>query len=269
MKKFGKIIVLCAVPLAFLAAPTASAFASGGRHVHATVHVAKSNPKFSSRPASKKLTFVAPACTSANLAAAQGIVEQKVTNRVNQLAALANRITDDTNIPSSEASVLSGIVSTEQTGITDGGIDGLGAVVASSTSCAQLLSDESTMIDSFRVFAVVSPQVDLTALASTESSIASQIAALEPNIQSAISASGSTSSNAGSLQSDFAQLQSDVTNAQAQIAQVSIADLLAQTPSDYPADQSLFGQDHTDLTTAGSDLHSANLELHQIMSDLT
>jgi hypothetical protein len=272
MKKFAKIIALCAVPLAFLVAPSASAFASGGRHVHGTFTSPKAH--FNTKPQAKFNTNqaslgTAPTCTAANLAAAQSIVEQKVTNRVNQLVALANRITDDTDIPASDASVLSGIVSTEQTGITDGGIDGLGAVVASATDCQQLLADASTMVDSFRVFAVVSPQVDLTALASTESTIASQLAALEPNIQAAIAGASSTTSNASTLQSDFSQLQADVLAAQTQIGQVTISQLLTQTPSDYPADQSLFGQDHADLSQAGSDLHSANLELRQILSDLT
>ena len=110
-----------------------------------------------------------PICTPARFQAGQQLVEQELSNRVTQLQTLGTRVSNTKAIPSADASTIVAIVSAEQTGITDGGIEGLRAVVASASTCAELISDAKTMVVQFWVYALVSPQVDLTAVASVES----------------------------------------------------------------------------------------------------
>ena len=70
-----------------------------------------------------------PFCSPATLGTAQQTLESALSNRVTQLQTLLTRVSNTKDIPSADASVLATIVSNEQTGLVDGGIEGLQAMV--------------------------------------------------------------------------------------------------------------------------------------------
>jgi len=198
-----------------------------------------------------------PACSPAGLTSAQTLVQQYLSNRATQLQILATRISNTKSISASDASTLQGIVSNEQTTLDSGGIAGLETTVKSDTRCLQVISDARTMVVDFRVYAVVSPQVDLTAVASVEQAIITNATGLEPKIQSAITAAQQRGVDVSTAQNAYQGLTSEITNAQSEVSQVSISSLIAQQPGNYPADAATIVGYHEDVVAAGADLRAA------------
>jgi hypothetical protein len=213
-------------------------------------------------------TQSSPACTSTRLSEAKSLVAQYLANRATQLGTLSTRIQNATSIPAADVSQLQSIISNEKTGITDGGISGLETLVPNATTCLQVIGEARTMVLDFRVYAVVSPQVDLTAVASTESSIISKATALEPKILAAISAAQQKGANVTGAQSALANLETEISNAQSEVGQISISWLLTQQPSDYPADSATLAGYHNDVTSAAAGLRAAYEDARTIITDL-
>ena len=113
------------------------------------------------------------------------------------------------------------------------------------------------MVVDFRVFTVVSPQVDLTAVASVEQAIITKATALEPKIQAAITAAQKRGVDVTAAQAAYNNLVSEIIETQSEVSQVSISNLIAQQPSSYPADSSVLVGYHEDAVAAATDLRSA------------
>ncbi len=139
----------------------------------------------SGSPGSGSTTPVA--CKPSTLKVARTVVGNQLSDRVAELELLAARVSATKDIPSTDVPVLNGILMRELATIAGGGIKGLETAVAKAPTCASLLGDARTMLKDFWVYALVSPQVDLTAVASVESAIESQLIAIEPKINTAIS----------------------------------------------------------------------------------
>ena len=209
-----------------------------------------------------------PTCTPARIQSAKQVLEQELSDRTTQLQVLHNRIANTKDIPGPDASTLYSIVSTEQTGIVDGGIEGLESVVSSATSCLALIQDARAMVDEFRVYAVVSPQVDLTAVASAEVTIDAQMVDSEPKIEAAISSAGSRGKSVSGADSAYSDMESKLSAAENSVHSVSIASLLGERPSSYPADAAILTGYHEDLVAGGTYLRGAFEDLQTIVTDL-
>jgi hypothetical protein len=214
-------------------------------------------------------TESSPTCSPARLGTAKQILEQYLSNRVTQLAILSTRISNSKSMPAADASTLDTIITNERTGIADGGITGLQLMVSNATTCLEAISDAEAMVADFRVYALVSPQVDLTAVASAESAIESQATAYEPKIQQAITTAGQRGKNVGGAQGAYSNLVTEVADSATEVGDVPISTLLAQVPSNYLADASTLVGYHEDLVAAGADLRSAYEDFRTIVSDLT
>jgi hypothetical protein len=198
-----------------------------------------------------------PICIPARLTSAQSLVEQYLSNRAIQLQTLSTRISNTQSIPASDASSLQSIVSNEQTGLENGGIAELETTVKSATTCLGVIADARTMVVDFRVYTVVSPQVDLTAIASVEQAIITKATGLEPKIQSAITSAKQRGVAVTAAETAYQSLASEITDAQNEVSQVSIASLIAQQPSSYPGDAATIVGYHEDLGDAAADLRAA------------
>jgi hypothetical protein len=179
------------------------------------------------------------------------------------------RVSNTKDVSSADASALDTIITNEQTDIADGGISGLESTVSDATTCLEVINDARTMVRDFRVYALVSPQVDLTAVASTESTVVTQATALEPKIQSAITAAQERGADVSGAQQAYSDLQAKLAAAQSAVGTVSISTLLAQVPSDYPGDATVLVGYHNDVVAAGTDLRSVDEDLQSIVTDLT
>jgi hypothetical protein len=210
-----------------------------------------------------------PTCSPARLGEAKQLVEQYLSNRISQLGILSTRISNSKSIPPADASSLETIITNERTGIADGGLSGLQSMVAGATTCLQVVSYAEAMVEDFRVYALVSPQVDLVAVASAENAISAQATTYEPRIQEAITTAGEHGKSVGGAQSAYPNLVTDVSKSETKVGDVPISTLLAQVPSDYPVDASTLVGYHEDLVAAAADLRSADEAFQAIVSDLT
>jgi hypothetical protein len=208
------------------------------------------------------------ACKASTLRSARLVLEQQLSARATQLLLLATRITNTKDIPRADAATLFGIVFHEQISIAGGGIKGLESKVAAAPNCGALIADARIMVKDFWVYALVSPQVDLTAVASVESTIDAQLAALEPNIASVINAAVQRGMDESNAQAAFSDLEAKLAAAQSSVSKVSITTLLAQQPADFPADLSTLVGYHNDVSAAGSNLGDVSSDIRSILGDL-
>jgi hypothetical protein len=243
--------------------------AGSGQSVHVPSLIPSAIAKSDQLTAFDQGSESVPACSQARLASAKQIVGQYLSDRVSQLGVLSTRISNSKSIPVSDASTLEGIVSNEKTGIADGGIVGLQSMVSSATTCLQVVSDAEAMVRDFRVYALASPQVDLTAVASAESAIGSQAATYESKVQSAITTAGQHGKDVSGAQSAYTNLVAEISDSETEVGDVSISTLLAQVPSDYPADASTLVGYHEDVAAAAADLRSAYEDFRTIVTELT
>ncbi len=134
---------------------------------HATAST--TNKSADNTPAAEPASTVA--CKPPALRKTKFLLEVALSNRVTQLQILTTRISDTKDISATEQPKLKEIISEELTGYASGGIKGLEQKVSRAGNCAQLIADAKTMVKDFWVYALASPQIDLTAVTSVESAV--------------------------------------------------------------------------------------------------
>ncbi len=218
-------------------------------------------------PAKKPASTVA--CKAPALRTARFLLEVALSTRVTQLQTLGTRISDTSDISATELPKLKEIVSEELTGYASGGINGLEQKVAKAASCGELITDGKTMVKDFWVYALASPQVDLTAVTSVESTVDAQLVAIEPEVEASINAAIQRGADESQAQAEFSSLQSSLAASIRAVGAVSIPTLLSQQPSEFPGDLSLIVGYHQDVVAAGADLGDVSSDLRLILGTLS
>ena len=148
------------------------------------------------------------------------------------------------------------------------GIQGLIPQVQAATTCAEVGQAAHTMVWSYRVYLVMTPQTHLTIAADQETSLEATFVSLEPTLATAIQSAAATGQNVAAAQASYGDLVSKVTAAQSETNGVS-ATVLAQTPAGSPGNWGVFTTARGSLTAAAGDLESAHTDALAIESDLT
>ena len=124
----------------------------------------------------------APAtCSAANLAAVPGYVSQALSGRVAQLTSLSAAVGAAADLTAADRSTLATDLASELAGI-----QALQAQLPSATTCQSVVAAGRAMVVNFRVYVVMTPQAHLTIAADTETTVAANLAALEPRLQAAV-----------------------------------------------------------------------------------
>jgi hypothetical protein len=181
--------------------------------------------------------------------------------RATQLQALSSAIAHASSLPSAVRNALAGDVATATSGI-----DALLASVEKDTTLAALRADGASMVDTYRVFSVVEPQVRLSLTAERQLAIASQIARLQPGLETAISAvqASKAATTLQGIDSDLSnELAAIVTNANA-----VVVDMLAQSPSDYEDATSVIAADAKVIAKTWGLVGSARDDVRHIVAVL-
>jgi hypothetical protein len=206
-----------------------------------------------------------PQCTPSLFTQAQQLVEAELSGRVTQLNDLANEVANTSNhLTSSDRQTL-------QDQINDfelPGIEALQPQVGQAVTCAQLRTDAHSMVFTYRVYIVMTPQTHLTIAGDDETYIEGLLMNVESTISSAVNRSTTNGSNLSAAQAAFKDLLSQVSQAQTATNGLS-AQVLAQTPAGAPGNWQFFLQARTSLTNARTDLHAAYADALQIKADLT
>ena len=205
-----------------------------------------------------------PVCSPALLSAARQRVAQALADRVTQLETLSALVqAPSSHLTASDQATLTHDIA----GVELPGIEGLQPAVQQATTCAQLRQDAHAMVFDYRVYLVMTPQTHETIVADRESSIADGLAALEPTVQSAMSWAGQHGRNVTDAETAFADMQARVASATSTLSGVA-ATVLAQAPTGYPGNASVFLSARTDETNARNDLRSAFDDLAAIAKDV-
>jgi hypothetical protein len=203
-----------------------------------------------------------PVC--ARFSTLQQLLESELAARAAQITVLTARVNAaNASYLGDDKATLLGLLSATLTGI-----QGLEPVVQADTTCAELKTAAHAMVYDYRVYRVLSLQVDLTIAVDTETGISSTIEGLYPSIESEISAAQSSGNpNVAAAQAAFSDLQNQVSAALGAVSGLS-AELLAQSPADAPGDSGVFSAARGAVESARSDLEVARGDLGEIQKDL-
>lgn len=194
---------------------------------------------------------------STSFALDQSWMQTALSARQARLSMLAGNIGSSSTLRSGDHDALQALVSSAQSTCSQ-----LQSAVSSATTTAQLRSDAAVMINSLHVFAILTPQVELTVDVDAFAAAAGKLEALEPELNTAIAAAHANSRKLARLQAleqELAAAASAASNLVAplpgQLVALSDADLPAANPvlaSAQSADRSA----RIELNDAGSDLRS-------------
>jgi hypothetical protein len=205
-----------------------------------------------------------PLCTPTIFAKAQQQVEMALSGRVTQLDTLLSAVNDTSNhlTPADRQTLQNDISDVELPGI-----EGLQPQVQQATTCAQLRAAAHSMVLTYRVYVVMTPQTHLAIVADREIYIEGLFANLEPTIASAIQNAQGHGKNVTAAEAAYSDLQGQVSAAQNATNGLS-AQVLAQTPQGAPGNWQVFLAARTSVTIARNDLHTAYADAMQVKTDL-
>jgi hypothetical protein len=179
--------------------------------------------------------------------------DQAVQKRETALSSDASKINAATGLTSSDKSALLATESSDASGLT-----ALDATIQADTTSSQAKADCEKIVTDYRVYVVFEPQVHLVIAADTVTSAATKISGLASELQQKL---GSNPNPA--VQAALADLQKQVAAAQTSVNGVS-ATVLAQTPSGYPGNKSVFTSARASVQSAVSDLKQARSDVETI-----
>lgn len=205
-----------------------------------------------------------PTCSRAGFSTAQAFVAAQVTGRVDHLQVLVTRLSGPggAHLTASDRATLSADLNRALSGL-----QALAPQVQAATDCAELLGDAATMVRSYWVWLLLTPQVDLTEVADTETDVTARLDALVPRAQNAITRAQGRGVDVTGAQAALSDLQAQLAAASAATSGVA-ATVLAQTPAGAPGNFSVLTSARASLSSAASDLRAAASDAGTIVSDL-
>jgi hypothetical protein len=204
-----------------------------------------------------------PRCTPADLPAAKGYVTGLLKARVVRLECLTGEVGTSRYVTASDKAELESDLANELAGMQS-----LEQQVPGDNSCAELVANAETMVFTYRVYYVMTPQTELVVVADTETAVASNIVKWAPGIQAAISYEAAHGKDVAKAQLALDDLKTQLTDALASLNGVS-STVLAQTPAGYPGDHPVFVSARNSCATAFGDLGHARSDLGTILSVLS
>lgn len=201
------------------------------------------------------------AAAQARLQAAQALANARLQGRLETLQALSTAVLDSKYLTSSEKGTLSGRISADISALT-----ALRTKVASETTAAAVRTDEQAMVDDYRVYMVMAPQVRLTEALAAETDAASTL----QKAYTALSDLLAKQSGGGTAQqrSQLADLQSQITAAQTAIGNEMAVELAVQPGPDASAIQSALAPVRSAAKTAHGDLLKARNDAKSLRASL-
>lgn len=205
-----------------------------------------------------------PLCSASTLAQAKTLVESELAARVSQLNLLVSRVNEAAHVTTGDRSALSSTLTQNELP----GIEGLQTKVPGDATCAEVRQDAHTMVFSYRVYLVMTPETDLVIGTDTATAVDTTLAGWETAIGNRIDAAKAKGKDVTDAEAAFADYQTQVGAVQPLLASQS-ATLLALTPAGYPGNAATSHQARTNLHTARTDLRAARADLLRIRTDLS
>jgi hypothetical protein len=199
------------------------------------------------------LAAAAPAAAASpapqTLQGVKTLVQSRIDGRLHTLTALRTAVDGATGLTGAHKSTLTTLVATDATGLTN-----LRDKVGGETAISAVRDDERTMVDSYRIYLLVTPKVRLTIAADAETVAVKQLSSVRDKLSTAITAAQSTGKDVSTEQSELSDLSTQVNGVGTQLSG-KVDGLLAVRP----------GPDATAITNAVNPVRTA---VHGARDDL-
>lgn len=186
----------------------------------------------------------------------------EITRRLNTLNKLSSKINGNAKLSSGDKSNLSSEVSDEISGLTT-----LKSTLDGETTLAGAKTDAQSIIDGYRVYALIGPKVYLVKTADDQQVAESKLTTLAGKLQSDITADQNDGKNVASLQSELSDLTGKTQAAQAISSNIESM-VVGLQPGDYNGDHTVLSGDRDQLKTAQTDIAGAVSDAKNIITAL-
>ncbi|HEY5152578.1 MAG TPA: hypothetical protein VII55_01245 [Candidatus Saccharimonadales bacterium] len=206
-------------------------------------------------PASAAKTAGAASGTStADQARLQLIINRgnnEISRRLTTLTTLTAKINASAKLTDSDKATLSGEVSDET-----GSLTALKAKLDADTTVADAKADAQSIIDDYRVYALIVPKINLVKTADDQQVAEGKLSDLAAKLQTRVTAAKAAGKNVTSLQNGLTTMNGKISAAQAISSNIESGVVNLQ-PSDYNTNHSVLSGDRNQLKTAQSDIQDA------------
>ena len=203
--------------------------------------------------------------TTANQARLQRIISRgnnEIDRRLDTLNTLSGKIASATKLSSSDASTLNNTVSTDISELTS-----LKTQLDADTSVSSAVTDAQSIINDYRVYALVVPQVDLVKTADDQQTAEAKLVTFSGNLSTRITAEQQKGVNITALQATLSDLNSKEAAAKS-ISSAIESSVIGLVPSDYNSNHSVLSGDRDQLKTAQADIAQAVADGKSIIAQL-
>lgn len=196
---------------------------------------------------------------SPSLVPAQRWLDVALSHRTRRLDALARSVSGAKTLPGNVSAGLAKLVAVDSVGI-----GALAGDVSSATNVAALDQVAASMVDNYRVYAVVTPVVRTTLASYDQLAAVASLQALEPAIGAAMATDSKSSSadRAAALYRDLLTQLTDVTAADTAEA----AAVLALGPASFPSSSAVLSTASSTLAASAARLSSARQDVQGIVA---
>ena len=190
-----------------------------------------------------------------------------ITDRINKLNDLSNRVAGAKNI---SATVKANIAATIQTNIS--GLTALKAKIDADTDMTTLRADAKTITGDYRVYALVAPQSSIIAAADRVDTITGMMTTIGTKLQTRITAAQSAGHDTSALQASLSDLNAKIADANTQAASATsgVSSLVPDegNQTQLQSNTAALKAARADLQTATSDLKTARQDAQSIITGL-
>lgn len=199
------------------------------------------------------------AAGTGDLAARQAYAQTQLQNRVTFLQNLSAKVNNSTTLTATDKSTLQALIGSSSSGDISA-MNNLESQVQSATTKQQVYVDIKSMIDGYRVYAIVGPQTALTLGQDKVSYVSGIVASMEPQLQTIVSSTGNSPASVAAMQ----QITSSISSIQSSLA--SVSQTIGQlTPAAFNANQSSV---HGQILAAWSTIKADYASLRQVRADI-
>jgi hypothetical protein len=187
---------------------------------------------------------------------------QEIDRRLATLTGLSTKIASAAKLNAGDKTTLTNEVTTEQAGLT-----ALKTKLAAETTVDGARGDAQTIINGYRVYALIVPKIYLVKTADDQQVIEAKVASIIPTLQASITTAKNDGKDVASLQT-----QLDTATTKQQAAQTISSSIESKTidlqPTDYNSDHTILSGDRAQLTSARVDLTAAVTSLKAVRDGL-
>ncbi len=187
---------------------------------------------------------------------------QEITRRIASLQKLLTRISEIKKITDSQKASFTSQVQTEINNLTT-----LQAKIQADTDTATLKTDVQSIVQSYRVYALFMPKIEILGAADRILTTSDQVTAEVTKLQTKIDEAKAKGKDVTTLQALLTDLQAKVTDAKLQ-AQNAITTVTPLTPDGYPGNKTSLESARTMIKTGHQDLLTAREDAKKIIKEL-